>query len=270
MMTSAKLRKDGGAALLMAIFFTLIINGVAMTLFVTSSNELSSSMSQVHSQDSFNIAEAGLNIGLLRIKAIIETMETTDPIDPSTPFSRPPFELAGEGIEGEDKLTIDDYRYFDLVTMEPLSDGFHGQIAGGYVDATTDTYTRPVDPFFTPEASNPDLMSGLSASGVTALYNQLLWTGNAGVLRAWRVFLVNDNDRDDKTALLVSIGYLLDPRNNVVFKKRVEAKVFIHGLDLGKDPDPTGQLTSSARGARTGRFRVTSDLDQPVRAYDIR
>ena len=92
----------------------------------------------------------------------------------------------------------------------------------------------------------------------------------SAVQRAWRLYLVNDNDHDDKTALLVSVGYVMDVRNNVLYQKRIEASVYIHGQDLGRQPDPSGQISSSARGARTGRFRVSSDLDQPVDSFDIR
>jgi hypothetical protein len=263
------IKDERGVALILAILFSLIINGVAITLFVTSSNELSSSNSQVISQDSFNVAEAGLNIGLLRIKAL---MEANDPIDPSTPFMRPPFNLASEGSVADENLQLSDYRYFDLITLEPLSESAISQISSSCVDDATNTYTKPIDGFFTPETSNPDLMALYAPylSGSAPIYTSLIDTGGNVLLRGWRVFLSNDNDRDDKTAKLVAIGYLLDVTNNVLYQKKLEATVYIHGLDIGKQPDPSGQLTSSALGARTGRFRVTSSLDAPVSTYDIR
>jgi len=262
-MSSIYLKDDSGVALILAILFTLIINGIAMTLFVTS---LDSSSSQIISQDSFNVAEAGLNIGLLRIKAL---MEANDPIDPSTPFMRPPFYLASEGGITDDNLKLSDYRYYDLVRLEPLSDSALSSITSEYIDDTTNTYLGSIDGFFTPETSNPDVMEAY-LTGAEPLYTSLIDTGNSALLRGWRIYLCNDNDRDDKTALLVSVGYLLDVRNNVVYQKKVEASVYIHGLNIGKKPDPSGQLTSSARGARTGRFRVASSLDAPVSSYDIR
>jgi hypothetical protein len=268
MRTKTTIGKEHGTALILAVLFSLIINGVAMTLFVTSSNELSSSNSQVISQDSFNVAEAGLNIGLLRIKAL---MEANDPIDPSTPFMRPPFNLASEGGVSDENLKLSEYRYFDLIRLEPLSDSAVSQIASSFVDDVTNTYTKQIEGFFTPETSNPDLMSLYAPyqSGAEPLYTALIDTGGSTLLRGWRVYLSNDNDRDDKTAKLVAVGYLLDVTNNVLYQKKVEATVYIHGLDIGKQPDPSGQLTSSALGARTGRFRVTSSLEAPVSSYDI-
>ncbi|HUX07896.1 MAG TPA: PilX N-terminal domain-containing pilus assembly protein [Acidobacteriota bacterium] len=260
---------ERGTALILAILFSLIINGVALTLYVTSSNELSSSSSQVIAQDSFNVAEAGLNIGMLRIKAL---MEANDPIDPSTPFTRPPFALASEGGVADDNLNMTDYRYFDLVRLVPLNASAVAEIQSNYIDGTTNTFTGPIDGFFTPETSNPDLMTLYAPykSGAEPLYTSLIDTGSSALLRGWRVYLMNDNDRDDKTAKLVSVGYLFDISNNVLYQKKVEAIVYIHGLDVGRQPDPSGQLTSSARGARTGRFRVTSSLEAPVSSYDIR
>ena len=260
------MRDEHGAALILAILFTLIINGIAMTLFVTSSGEMESSVSQMIAQDSFNVAEAGLNIGMLRIKAL---MEANDPIDPSTPFMRPPFALTSEGSVSDENLALSDYSYYDLVTLEPLGSGAIAQIQTSYIDDTTNTYTHTIDGFFTPETSNPDVMEAY-LTGAEPLYTSLVDTGSSTVLRGWRVYLRNDNDRDDKTALLVSVGYLLDVTNNVLYQKKVEATVYIHGLDIGSDPDPSGQLTSSALGARTGRFRVTSSLEAEVSSYDIR
>ena len=260
-------RKDErGAALILAILFTLIINGIAMTLFVTSSGEMDSSISQVISRDSFNVAEAGLNIGLLRIKAL---MEANDPIDPSTPFMRPPFNLTSEGGVADENLALSEYAYYDLVTLEPLGSSALATIETTYIDDETNTYKHSIDGFFTPETSNPDVMEAYM-SGAEPLYTSLVDTGSSALLRGWRIYLSNDNDRDDKTALLVSVGYLLDVSNNVLYQKKVEATVYIHGLDIGKQPDPSGQLTSSALGARTGRFRVTSSLEAPVSSYDIR
>lgn len=265
-MMHRKQNGEKGAALMLAILFSLIINGIAITLFVTSKNELSSSNSQIVAQDSFNIADAGLNIGLLRIKAL---MEANDPVEPTNPFAQSPFKLASEGGAGDENLTLDDYRYFDLVRMEPLGAAALGDIQAHYIDPATNTYTLSIDGFFTPETSNPDEMYAYM-SGAEPLYNFLLDTGDSAVLRGWRIYLSNDNDSDDKTALLVSVGYLLDIENNVVYQKKVEASVYIHGLDVGKSPDPTGQVTSSARGARTGRFRVATDSDQPSSSYDLR
>ncbi len=269
MWATIKPGNERGVALIMAILFSLIINGVALTLYATSSNELSSSSSQIIAQDSFNVAEAGLNIGLLRIKAL---MEANDPIDPSTPFMRPPFNLTSEGGVADDNLTLSNYQYFDLVKLEPLDSSAVDEIQSSYIDGATDSFTGPIDGFFTPETSNPDLMALYAPykSGAEPLYTSLIDTGSSALLRGWRVYLMNDNDRDDKTAKLVSVGYLFDINNNVLYQKKVEASVYIHGLDIGKQPDPSGQLTSSARGARTGRFRVTSSLDAPVSSYDIR
>lgn len=257
---------EAGAALLLAILFTLIINGIALTLFATSSSEMASSSSQVIGQDSFNVAEAGINIGLLRVKAL---MEAHDPVDPSTPFSRPPFNLSSEGAVGDDNLALSEYSYFDLVTLEPLPESSLTQIRYGLVDDVTNTYTSSIDGYFTPESSNPDEISAY-LTGAEPTYLALIDMDGSAVQRAWRLYLVNDNDHDDKTALLVSVGYVMDVRNNVLYQKRIEASVYIHGQDLGRQPDPSGQISSSARGARTGRFRVSSDLDQPVDSFDIR
>ena len=257
---------ESGAALLLAIFFTLILNGIAVTLFVTTSNELSSSASQVAAYDSFNVAEAGLNVGLLRLKALVEANE---PIEAAAPFSNPPFDLEPEGVAGTGNLSLDQFRYFDLVTNEQLSSSAYAQISGSYIDAQTNTYTSSIDGFFKPQTSNPEMFTAYMA-GVEPEYRSLLDTGETDVLRGWRVYVCNDNDGDDKTALLVSVGYILDMRNDVLYQRRVEAQVYVHGLELGKQPDPTGQISSSARGAKTGRFRVTPDSDQPVSGYSLR
>lgn len=262
-----KMRTDeSGAALLLSILFTLIINGIALTLFATTSREVVSSNSQVVYNDSFNVADAAVNVGLLRIKAL---MEANDPIDPSVPFERPPFSLTSEGAVDDDTLTIDEYRFFDLVTLTALDDSSLSTIRANYIDTSTETFSAPIDGFFTPQTSNPvDFDAFLT--GAEPVYSSLLDTGESARLRGWRIYLQNDNDRDDKTALLVAIGYLLDPQNNVLYQKRIEVDVYIHGVDLGKSPDPTGQVTSSERGAKTGRFRVTSDLEQPVESFDLR
>jgi hypothetical protein len=259
-------KNEKGAALLMAILFTMILNGIAMTLFVTSSGEKTSSSSHVVAYEAFNVAEAGLNVGLLRVKAL---MEANDPIDPDTPFMRPPFYLETEAIVGTDNLRLDEYRYFDLAALEPLSDAARNQINSSYINATYNTYLSSIDGFFTPQTSNPELFTAY-LSGAEPEYISLLDTGESQFLRGWRIYLSNDNDSDDKTALLISVGYILDLRNNVLYQRKIEAKIYIHGMDLGKQPDPTGQITSSARGAATGRFRVSSDLDQPVSSYDLR
>lgn len=251
--------------MLLAILFSLIINGIAITLFVTTSNELKSSASHVVANEAFNVAEAGLNIGLLRIKAV---MEAHDPIEPGTPFIGEPFELASEEAAGSANLTISQFRYFDLVTLAPLPSSTVAQINSGYVDTHTDTYTGSIDGFFKPQTSNPALFEQY-LSGAEPEYRDLLDTGESQILRAWRLFLVNNDDGNDKTATLVSVGYILDLRNNVMYQRRVEATVYIHGMDVAKQTDPTGQLTSSSRGARTGRFRVEGDASQPVSSYDL-
>lgn len=266
MKLSTMLRDESGAALLLAILFTLIINGIALTLFATASGEISSSGSQVMAADCFSVAEAGVNIGLLRIKAL---MEANDPIDPSVPFMRPPFNLASEGGVSDDTLSIDEYKFYDLVALRELDDTTLGSIRTGYVNTTLQNFSAPIEGFFMPETSNPDAFQTYLA-GAEPVYSGLVDTGESTLLRGWRVFLMNDNDHDDKTALLVSVGYLLDPANNLLYQKRIELNVYIHGMDMGKKPDPTGQVTSSERGARTGRFRVTSDLEQPVSSYDLR
>lgn len=260
------LKDESGAALLMAILFTLIVNGIALTLFATASAEISSSGSQVLAADCFSVAEAGINIGLLRIKAL---MEANDPIDPSVPFMRPPFNLTSEGGASDETLGIDEYRFYDLVALREIDDTTLSTIRSEYSDTTLQTFSAPIEGFFMPETSNPDAFQTY-LSGAEPVYSGLVDTGESTLLRGWRVYLMNDNDHDDKTALLVSVGYLLDPANNLLYQKKIELNVYIHGMDMGKNPDPTGQVTSSERGARTGRFRVTSDLEQPVSSYDLR
>jgi hypothetical protein len=246
--------------------FSLVMNGIALTLFATSMNESVSSVSQVLATDSFNVAEAGLNLGLLRVKAL---MEANDPIDPSAPFSLPPFNLASEGAVDDDKLDLSQYQYFDLVSLNPLGDSAIAQIASSYCDDLLGVHTSPIDGFFIPETSNPDLFRTY-LTGAEPVYSNIIDTGQSTALRGWRIYLANDNDSDDKTARLVAVGYLLDPTNNLLFQKKIEAKIYIHGQDRGKSHDPSGQATSSERGARTGKFRVTSDMAQPVNSYDLR
>lgn len=257
-----QLGSDSGAALLLAIMFSLIINGIALTLFATSREETVSSNSMVVADSSFNVAEAGINIGLLRMKAIVEAND--DAMEPANPFTGVPFALESEGAI---TLALDQYRYFDLVTLTPLSDSDRNLISTNNIDAVAGIYTAPIDGYFVPETSNPDLFNDYLSG---AVYSPLIDTGSYALLRGWRVYLVNDNDSDDKTAKLVSIGYMIDPSNNVLYQKRIEATVYIHGDKDGGSTDPTGQVTSSERGSRTGRFRVTSDLAQPVNSFDLR
>lgn len=258
------LRSESGAALLLAILFSLIINGIALTLFATSREETVSSNSMVVADSSFNVAEAGLNIGLLRLKALVEA---NDPIDASKPFSDNPFKLETE-TDG-DTLTIDEFRYFDLVSLTPLSDSSLSAITANNIDAVAEVYTAPIEGYFVAETSNPD-MFGAYLSGAVPVYSSLVDTGENTLLRGWRIYIANDNDGIDKTARLVSVGYMVDPSNNVLYQKKIEAKVYIHGKDNEGSTDMSGQVTSSERGARTGKFRVTSDLAQPVNSYDLR
>lgn len=261
------IKNDSGAALLIAILFSLIINGIALTLFATSRSEAVSSVSQVVASDTFNVAEAGINIGLLRIKAL---MEANDPIDPDFPFSSPPFNLSSEQVTGSETLNINEYSYFDLITLAPLDDSTKTAINTNFIDTDLQTYTNSIDGFFTPETSNPVLFNTY-LTGAEPVYSALVDTGDNTLLRGWRVYIRNDNDNDDRSATLVSVGYLLDPVNDLLFQKKIEATIFIHGRKLGKDHDPSGQVTSSETGARTGRFRVTSSVDQlNISSYDLR
>lgn len=255
---------ESGAALLMAIMFTLIINGIALTMFATTSNEMESSNSSVIASDSFNVAEAGLNLGLLRLKAM---MEANLNLDPTSPFCDEPFNLALENTANV--FMLSDIRYFDLVRMAPLDSAALDQIKSSYIDDTTATYIRPIDGFFLPECSNPDQLKTY-LTGAEPIYSSVMDTGESALLRGWRVYIANDNDKDDKTAVLVSIGYLLDTKNDVLYKKRIEATVYIHGVDLSKKPNPTGQVSSSPTGAQTGRFRVDTQGGVGESTYDLR
>ena len=258
-----RLRNESGAALLMAILFSMITNGIALTLFATSSGASSSAQSQVVAADSFNVADAAVNIGLLRVKAL---MEANDKLSPGQPFAEAPFALE---VEGSNPLEIDDYRYFDLVTMAPLPDDLRTKINSNYIDIPTESYIANIDSFFVPQTSNPARFNAFQA-GAEPVYNAIIDAGDSALLRGWRIYLRNDNDDNDKTAVLVAVGYLLDPLNNLMYQKKLELNIFIHGKSDGPSPDPAGQVTSSEKGARTGKFRVTSDLTQPVSSYDLR
>lgn len=262
-----RLRNESGAALLMAILFSMITNGIALTLFATSSGESYSSQSQVVAADTFNVADAAVNIGMLRIKALMEA--NNDSLDTDSPFSTPPFNLAVEGYETEDTLTIDQYGYFDLVTMAPLDDTAKSKIVADCIDIPTETYTHSIDSFFKPQTSNPARFNAFQA-GAEPVYTAIIDAGDSALLRGWRIYLRNDNDGQSKTAMLVAVGYILDPLNNLMYQKKLELRIIIHGKSDDKSPDPRGQVTSSETGARTGKFRVTSDLTQPVSSYDLR
>jgi len=255
-----KIQDDSGAALIMSILFTLIINGLALTLFATTSREVMSSNSQVVYNDSFNTAEGAVNIGLLRIKAL---MEIHDPIDPENPFSSQPFLLAYEDA-GDASLAINEYSFYDLVANEVVT-----SVGSEYYDVDLQEFTGSIAGHFQAQTSNTELSSDY-LSGSTHAYGDMLDVGESTVLRGWRIFLQNNNDGDNKTALLVAIGYIIDPRNDVVYQKRIELDVYIHGRSGGEEPDPEGQVTSSETGARTGRYRVSTDLNEPVDSYNLR
>jgi hypothetical protein len=254
---------DSGAALLMSIMFTLIISGLALTLFATTSREVYSSNSQVVYNDSFNTADAAANIGMLRIKAI---MEANDPIEAEAPFERPPFSLAIEGGLA-DSIGIREYKCYDIVSERTIS---FTDIDESFFDEATGTFQASIEGFFEMEATNPVKFGEYLKGAVSSEHNKHLDTGESALLRGWRIYLQNDNDGDGKTALLVAIGYLLDPQNNMLYQKRIEVNVYIHAQKRGQDPDPTGQVTNSQSGAKTGRFKIETDLEDPVDSYDLR
>jgi hypothetical protein len=260
-----KWQDDSGLALVMSIMFTLVITGLALTLYATTFEDNSSSVSQVTNADCFNMAEAGLNVGLMRVRSIVTTYAT---VDEASVFSSPPFNLEEES-EGVESIEITNYGYFDLVAMTPLPQTSKSKINNGYVDPYFQTYIRSIDGFFKPETSNPDGFSAYLA-GAEPVYSTLVDIGGRTYVRGWRIYLHNDNDMNDNTATLISVGYVLDPASSMVYSKKIEAKVYMQSEKDTKDVDLASQVTGSETGASTGKFRVDIDDSSVVESTSVR